>query len=360
VRPVERSRFRRTFFVGKVIIYTSIFFAIGVVVLLYVATSEEDVTVVGTVEPRFHKEVHALDAGVLVDVKFLGGEMVRADELMAQLDDKKLVDELVRKKSQVTEADGQFGVLQMKAKRLQKDPAQTDQYRFARTELEVAQKEVEAENKEVTRMETLVREKVAAPAELDREKVKLEQTEGKLKTAKEKVRILDLDLSKDMLAEAQAEMALQEKRLAGLKEELKTIESNIERCKIRAPISGEVVYSAKKPGESVTPGELIFNVAQGSAAEVHAFVEESQILKVALGQRVRIYPKSFDQREYGEAKGTVTAISSHTEKVPETNQLKFKVWILVDETPLPLKFGTNVDAYIVVNTGSLLDMIIRR
>jgi len=408
VRPVERSHLRHTFFVGKVIIYTSIFFIIATIAILLIARTEEVVIARGTVKPRFRCEIHALDAGVLVDVKFKGGESVKAGELLAQLDDKKLTDEKVRKQGQIAEADGQvtvlqkkladdlakkksliteaeaqLSILQMKGNRLQKDPAQTDQYRFARTELEVAEKEVEAEQKEVTRVDALVKENVAAPAELDREKVKLEQAEGQLKTAQEKVRILNLNLSKDTLAEAQgelvlqeqrlsnlkgelktvqssteAEIALQEKRLAGLKEELKTLETDIERCKIKAPVAGEVVFSGKKPGEAVTPGELTFIVAQGSEARLDAFVDEAQIHKVGFGQLVRIYPTTFDYREYGEAKGTVDEILPYAQTIGGANQ--FEVHIIVHETPLPLKFGSSATAHIVVGERGLLDMLLGR
>ena len=366
---VQRSRLRRTFFVGKMIIYLSIFLIVGVVVILWLATSEEEVPASGTVQPRDYREVHATEAGVLVDVKFKSGETVKAGELLAQLDDKKLCDELARrkndlihKKNQIAESEAQLAVLQIDLDRLKKDPAQADQYRFARTELEVAEKEVEAERTEVARAESLVRDKVAAQAELDREKVKLEQALGRLKTAQEKVKILDLNLSKEVVAKAQAELALQQKRLDSLKEELKTmaeelqtVEGDIERCRIKAPLAGEIVYSSKKPGEAVAPGELIFTVAQGSSAEVHAFVAESQILKVAPNQMVRIYPKTFDNREYGEARGKVSRVFPSAENVAGVS--KVEVRIVVTETPLALKFGTNVDAYIVVNKDTLWNML---
>lgn len=408
MRPVERSHLRHTFFVGKVIIYTSIFFIIATIAILLIARTEEVVIAQGTVQPLNKCEIHALDAGVLTDVRFKGGESVKAGELLAQLDDRKLTDEKVRKQGELTEADGQLTVLQkkladevakkksliteaeaqlrllqMKGNRLQKDPAQTDQYRFARTELEVAEKEVEAEKKEVARVDALVKENVAAPAELDRERVKLEQAEGRLKTAQEKVRILNLDLSKDTLAEAHAETALQEKRLASqkeemktiqssteaeialqekhlasLKEDLKTLENNIERCKIESPIAGTVVLSGKKSGEAVTPGELIFIIAQSSKARLDAQVDQSQFSKVGLGQLVRIYPTTFDYREYGEAKGRVAEIFPYAQSVGGSN--KFEVRINVYETPLPLQFGSGAEAHIVVGERGLLDMLLGR
>jgi multidrug efflux pump subunit AcrA (membrane-fusion protein) len=119
LRALERSKFRRTFFVAKVIVYTSIFFLIGVVALLFVARTEEVVIARGIVKPRYDYEVHATEPAVLVDVKFRGGEAVKAGELMAQADDKKLCDELTRKKGQIIEAEGQLGVLQLKVARLQ-------------------------------------------------------------------------------------------------------------------------------------------------------------------------------------------------------------------------------------------------
>jgi multidrug resistance efflux pump len=241
---------------------------------------------------------------------------------------------------------------------MKKDPAQSDQYRFARTELEVAVKEAEAEQKELDRIQSLVREGVASQAELDKQKVKLEQASGRLKTAHEKVRILNLDLSKDVVAEAGAELALQEKRLASLKEERQTIASDIERCKIKAPISGEVVFAPKKPGEAVTPGELLFIIAQTSDAEIHVYVDEGQIHKVQPGQRVHIYPTAFDWRKYGEAKGTVTEVSPYAKELEGGNQ--FWVRIVVSETPLPLKFGSSATVHVIVSERGLLDMLMNR
>ncbi len=370
MRSVARSKFRRTFFVGKVIIYTSIFFVIGVVALLFIGSTEEVVIARGVVKPRFDFEVHAPEVGVVGPLKMRGsqpakpGEYVRAgdsvnvNEIILQMDDKKLQDELVRKRSQITEAEGLLEVLKRKTARLRKDPAQSDQYRFAKNDLEVAQKEVEAEQREVARMESLVKNGVASQAELDKEKVKLEQAMGRLKTAQEKVKIFELGLSQDMLGEMQAETDLQEKRLASLREECKTVETSIERYCIRAPVAGEVVFHAKKPGEAVTPGELLFIIAKGPDTEIHAYVEENQIYKVGLGQRVHIYPTAFDWRQYGEAKGTVTDISPYAKEVGGSNQ--FWVRIVVEEWPLPLKFGSSVTAHIVVSRRGLLDMLLTR
>lgn len=358
MRPVERSHLRRTFFVGKVIIYTSIFFLIGILALLFFARSEEVVIARGVVKPRFDYEVHATDPGVLVEVKFRGGEAVKAGELMAQLDDKKLRDELTRKKNQIAEVEGQQTVQMMKVSRMKKDPVQSEQLRFARSERDLAEKEVAAMKKELERIQALYKQGVVSQAEYDAQKMKMDQAEGKLKTAIEKVKILDMGLGQDMIAEAEAELALLQKRLANLKEECKTIEADIERCKIKAPVAGEVVYSAKKPGEAVTPGELLFIIAQGSDSELHAYVEESHIHKVGLGQRARIYPTTFDYRKYGEAMGTVTEISPYAKEMGGSNQ--FWVRIIVNETPLPLKFGSSATAHIIVSERGLLDMLLSR
>ncbi|MGE5417113.1 MAG: HlyD family secretion protein [Acidobacteriota bacterium] len=96
--------------------------------------------------------------------------------------------------------------------------------------------------------------------------------------------------------------------------------SLLAKCKIKAPISGEVIARNVESGEVIFPERALFTVADPQKKWVDTYVTEANLGRIKVGSRVRItaneaYPgRTFD--------GKVTWISPRAEFTPKVVQSK--------------------------------------
>lgn len=142
-----------------------------------------------------------------------------------------------------------------------------------------------------------------------------------------------------------------ESSLASARAELSLAEAAVERARIRAPIDGTVLSVLAKFGELVTPSAEAPVVVIGdmTGLRVKAEVEEREVTKVKLGQRVVIKGDAFPDRTF---EGTVTEISPSmsvprilTRGVRKPNDLDvIEVTVSVDGEPVLIP-GMRVDVF---------------
>jgi HlyD family secretion protein len=113
-----------------------------------------------------------------------------------------------------------------------------------------------------------------------------------------------------LLAEEQLVMA----RMEAANEQLN-------RCHIKAPVSGIILQKYVDAGELAVTGKPLFKMAETSELTLRAYVAGSQLRQVAIGQTVTVrYDK--DKEDYSEKKGVVYWVSSSAEFTPKIIQTK--------------------------------------
>jgi len=356
----SRTRFRRTFFLGRMMIYTSCCFILGVLALMFFARIDETVVARGKVKPRSDVEVRALDSGVLIEVYVQPEDVVKAGEILAKYDDKIVRDELASCKEEIAEAKAALTASDAKLARLERDPL-PEKLRFTDTELKMAETRLATAEKDLMRVAGLFKAGIVSRALYDEAKGKYDLAKSQTQIAAGKDTLVDDGLARAIIAEAKAERQKISVKVESLSEKSRRIQEKLDRTLVKAPVGGQIILADKgsgdliKPGISVTPGDRLFTIATGHEREVHLWVPEGKIYKIGKGQPVRIR-SVFDYQKYGEAMGRIDEVSLYaTEK--DGNKL-FWVRAVVDESPFPLPFGSSVTSYIVVSRRTLMDMYI--
>ncbi len=139
---------------------------------------------------------------------------------------------------------------------------------------------------------------------------------------------------------------LAEKR--SLEAQVHQISDLIEKSIIRCPINGTILISFAKEGEFVGPGKPLFSIQNTKTLSLKAYISETQLYNVKLGQKVHINVDSA-----GETKtidGEVYWISSKAEFTPKQIQTKeerqnlvYAIKIRVKNTHGNLKIGMPAD-----------------
>ncbi|WP_259719830.1 HlyD family type I secretion periplasmic adaptor subunit [Synechococcus sp. CS-1328] len=114
---------------------------------------------------------------------------------------------------------------------------------------------------------------------------------------------------------------------------IKKLRNQLDRTKIRAPISGEVNdLRFKTPGGVVAPGSVVLSlVPTASPKIVAARVRSADIGFVSEGQAVSIKLKPYDSSIYGSVQGKVLNISPSTVQDPDDRQYYYQTTISLDK-----------------------------
>jgi len=242
------------------------------------------------------RAVPAREAGVLAEVKVREGDLVTADQDLAQMDD---THPQLTKKKAVIELD------------IAKVDAESDvKVRFARKATDVAKAELKR-----------------ATDSTDKYKRSVSATElGRLKLEAEK-------------AELQIEQAEQEQTSAKHTERLKQNEVdfaawNIDRMRVRSPLAGVVVEIIHHPGEWVEPGETVFRILRMDRLRVEAFLDSTKITDSLVGRPVSL-AVDLPGKPGTEFAGKVVFVSPEVD--PVNGQAR--VWAEVENRGLALRPG---------------------
>jgi len=136
------------------------------------------------------------------------------------------------------------------------------------------------------------------------------------------------------------------------------IADKIEKASIRNPVGGTVLATYARAGEVTQPGQPLYRIADLQTVEVRAYVAETQLTSVRVGQAARV---SVDvgggKREV--LSGTVTWVSSDAEFTPtpvqtreERADLVYALKIRVDNPSGILKIGMPADVDLLAQAAS--------
>ncbi|MGB7343132.1 MAG: HlyD family efflux transporter periplasmic adaptor subunit [Pirellulaceae bacterium] len=81
------------------------------------------------------------------------------------------------------------------------------------------------------------------------------------------------------------------------------------KCELRAPIDGVVVSEAVMPGDALTPGRAVIEIARNGELQFEAFVASDDAGELRTGMPVRIKFSAFDYQQYGTLEARIQFIA---------------------------------------------------
>jgi membrane fusion protein YbhG len=244
---------------------------------------------------------------------------------------------------EVAAAQAAYGSAAADAKRLgddfrryrglyQKQEVSTQQYEAARTAFEMAQ-EREREAKEQL---DLVKEGPRRE-EIEQARAAYAQAQQRYELVKEGPRREDIEQARARLEEARQALAMAKTRLS--------------YATLASPISGVVLSKSIEAGEYVSAGTPIVTVADLENVWLRAYVNETDLGRVKLGQRARVTTDTYPGKAY---EGRVSFISSQAEFTPKSVQtekvrvrLVYRIKVDIKNPNLELKPGMPADTEIL-------------
>ncbi len=254
----------------------------------------------GTLEARVRSTVSARIQERLVEVLADQGDEVKAGQLLARLDD-------AETKQQVAIADAALNSAKQTATRVSAD--------LERSEAVLAQARRDNE-----RLTNLVKANAVSQTDADKAAEALKVAEADLKRANAAI------------AEAQGQVLVAEKTLLHRKEQLAF-------TRIVAPYDGLIIRRDRELGDMLVPGGALMEIISLKELWISAWVDESFMAKVSVGQKARIIFRSEPGRDYP---GEVSRLGRETDR--ETRE--FLVNVRVTELPKNWAIGQRAEVYL--------------
>ena len=177
--------------------------------------------------------------------------------------------------------------------------------------------------------------------EIDTARAQLQQAEAALRLAR--TRRIQIDVLKRELVTAQVQV----KEAASA---LEVIQTQIGYCNLFAPTTGVVLVKNTEAGEFIVPGGAVITLGDVAKPWLKAFINESDVGRVKLGQKVSVTTDSYPGKVYP---GKITFISSEAEFTPKNVQtakervkLVYRIKVTLANPQMELKPGMPGDAQI--------------
>lgn len=326
--------------------------------------------------------------GLVVSRPVDEGDMVSEGRLVARLDDTELKDDVAARKAAVQEALAALDELlngsrpqeireaEATANQLQKrleeleNGSRPEEITEARARLASARADLERWKLDFDRQQKLYERDVISSREFDVTRASYESAQAKVREGEAALALVLAGPRWEQVAQARAalEAALQRLSLAreGPRiEAIRQAKARLEQAQQSAaiaelrlaysatssPISGVVLSKNVEPGEYVAPGTPIVTIGDLVHVWLRAYINETDLGRVKLGQKARVTTDSYPGKSY---EGRVAFISSQAEFTPKNVQtqtervkLVYRIKIDIDNPKMELKAGMPADAEIV-------------
>jgi HlyD family secretion protein len=267
------------------------------------------------------------------------GQSVKAGQIVARLEDDELKDE--RKVRAADQQAAQAALADLQAGSRREEIAATD------ATLARLKAEADRASRDAVRAEALFSKEVIPRKELDAIRAARDASGAAVREGEERLKLAKVGPRPDAVRGAQA-------RLEATKAAHSLADTRLSYAVLAAPLGGVVLAKHAEPGELLAAGSPVITVGRLDEVWVRAFVPETALGRIKLGQQVTVTSDTWKGRSY---KGTVSFIASEAEFTPRNVQteaervkLVYRIKITIANPKQELKPGMPVDA--VIEAGS--------
>ena len=321
------------------------------------------------------------------------GETVKAGQLVARLDRNELMQEVALRRAEAGVAQAALAELlagsrpeeireseagvhraqawldeQVAGSRLQDIAAH-------KATVERAKAEVDRLDAEYTRQSTLYKNDVISTREYEATRAALEVAKAQFRGDQERANLVIEGPRKEQIEQAHASLKQAQERLAlvtkgprqetidqararleQIKQALAVAETRLSYTTIVAPIGGVVLSENLEAGMYAAPGTPVVTVGDLVNLWLRAYIGETDLGRVKVGQRVRVTTDTYPGKQY---EGQVSFIASQAEFTPKNVQtekervkLVYRIKIDIRNPGMELKPGMPADAEVLTREVS--------
>ena len=276
-------------------------------------------------------------AGKVLERPVDEGQVVQAGQLLARLDAKDLEQQVAMRRADAATAKAVLDAALAGSRK--------EEIEASRAALEQARADLRRLEPDEARLRDLQQKGIVSVRDF-------EATHAALEAARAKVRQIEQQYTLVRKGPRNEDIAQVRARFEQAQQALALAQTQLGYATLTAPISGVILSKNIEPLEYVAPGTSVVTLADLGQVWLRAYVEESDLGRVKVGQKAFVTTDSFPGKRY---EGRVAFIASEAEFTPKSVQtrkerakLVYRIKVEIPNPAMELKPGMPVDADIVL------------
>ncbi|MEP9412451.1 MAG: efflux RND transporter periplasmic adaptor subunit [Candidatus Brocadia sp.] len=265
------------------------------------------------------------------------GEVVREGDVVALLDSSDLASEVEIRRAELQMAKADLSELEAGSR--------PEEIAEAEAKLAAAKADKEHLESDFHRAVELHRKQTISDEEYMHSRGTYEVAVARMQEAEERFKLIKEGPRKERIEQARA-------RVKQARAALKLAQIRLGYAKLVSPLSGIILSKNIEPGEYVAPGTPIVTVGDLEKPWLRAYIDETDLGRVKVGQRVKVTTDTYPGKVY---EGYISFIASEAEFTPKNVQtqkervkLVYRVKVEMINPDMELKPGMPADADILV------------
>lgn len=269
------------------------------------------------------------------------GEVVQAGQPIALLDSSELRDEVAVRQAEVRTAQAQLEELQ--------NGSRPEEIAQGEANLNLVKAEEARLRADRARLTTLHDKDLISTQAWEAAVTAHEMSLARVRDAQERLTLLRKGPREEKVLQARAQLSRARNALAAS-------ETRLGYVQVNSPVSGIVLSKNIEAGEYVSPGTPVVTVGDVEHVWVRAYIDETDLGRVRVGQSVCVGTDTYPGREYPGRLGFISSQAEFTPKMVQTEKervkLVYRTKIYVDNPKQELKPGMPADATISLTGDS--------
>jgi HlyD family secretion protein len=263
------------------------------------------------------------------------GDRITKGQLAARLDDAEQREELTLRRAELSGAEAALAALEAGSR--------PQEIAAAEATLHSAEAERDRSRLDFARQQELRAKDAIADRELEASQSGLKVAEARVAEASERFKLVQAGPRSEDVAQGRA-------RVEQARAAVALAETQVDNTRLVSPLTGIVLSHVIEPGEYVAPGTPIVTVADIAHVWVRAYVNQTDLGRVRLGQTIAVHTDTFPNKSYPGIVGFIAAEAEFTPKMVQTTKervkLVFRIKIDLANPNGELKPGMPADAVI--------------
>ena len=274
-------------------------------------------------------------AGKVLERPVDEGQVVQAGQLLARLDAKDLEQQVAMRQADAATARAALDALLAGSRK--------EEIEASKAALEQANADLKRLEPDEVRLRDLQQKGILSIRDYEATRALLEAARAKVRQADQQYTLVRIGPRKEDIDQARARFEQAQQALA-------LAQTQLGYATLTAPTSGVILSKNIEPLEYVAPGTSVVTLANLDQVWLRAYLEESDLGRVKVGQKASITTDTYPGKRY---EGRVSFISSEAEFTPksvqtrkERSRLVYRIKIDIRNLAMELKPGMPADAEI--------------
>ena len=274
-------------------------------------------------------------AGKVLERPVDEGQVVQAGQLLARLDAKDLEQQVAMRHADAATARAALDALLAGSRK--------EEIEASKAALEQANADLKRLEPDEVRLRDLQQKGILSIRDYEATRALLEAARAKVRQADQQYTLVRIGPRKEDIDQARARFEQAQQALA-------LAQTQLGYATLTAPTSGVILSKNIEPLEYVAPGPSVVTLANLDQVWLRAYLEESDLGRVKVGQKASITTDTYPGKRY---EGRVSFISSEAEFTPksvqtrkERSRLVYRIKIDIRNLAMELKPGMPADAEI--------------